>query len=140
MYSKHRPLFNHQTAETHFPWLLFPETVGRRAAFFQKIINTKDASVVSNFVENDNIDNGQVNKRSIFSPDTEISLGDTVKVEMRCISTPAYTYSYTLSQISGEGPIGGTIPSNPPSNIAGSNVLGIFMYIPQTWTQVVVVE
>lgn len=78
------------------------------------------------FVDNDNIDNGLVNTRSLFNPDIEISLDDTVKVEMRCIDTLTYTYFYTLSQITGGGPGGGTTPSNPPNNITGDNALGIF--------------
>ena len=78
------------------------------------------------FVNNDNIANGLVNSRSLFDPDIEIFLDDTVTVEMRCIDQSTYTYFYTLDQITGGGPGGGTTPSNPPNNILGNNALGIF--------------
>lgn len=90
----------------------------------------------SYFVDNDNIDNGLVNTRSLFNPGIEIDVDDTVKVEMRCIDTPTYTYFYTLSRMSGGGPGGGTTPSNLPNNITGNNALGIFSaYTTQTRTQ-----
>lgn len=90
------------------------------------------------FVFNDNISNGMVNTRSLSDPDIEIAKGDVVSVEMRCIDDNTYTYFYTLSQISGGGPGGGTTPSNPPNNITGDYALGIFSaHTTQTLTEYV---
>jgi hypothetical protein len=77
-------------------------------------------------VTNDNIGNGTLNQQPFFSDDLKFYQGDTVKVEMLCISTSAYNYFYTLSQISESGPGGGAAPSNPPNNISGNTALGYF--------------
>lgn len=86
-------------------------------------------------VSNDNIGNGSINQQPFFSDNLKFYVGDTVTVTMTCIDISTYNYYYTLSQIGGGGLIGGTIPSNPPSNILGDNALGIFSaYTAQTKT------
>ncbi len=76
-------------------------------------------------VDNDNINNGKPNQRPIFSPTAELKTGDTVSVELQCIDKNVFDYYFTLSNIAGQGPGGGTTPSNPPNNIS-NNALGIF--------------
>lgn len=78
------------------------------------------------YVNNDNVNNGVVNKAPIRSADADIKLGDSVELEFRCIDQPTYLYFFTLSQIAGGGPGGGTTPSNPPNNIKGNKALGYF--------------
>ncbi|UII29600.1 DUF4249 domain-containing protein [Fulvivirga ulvae] len=110
-----------------------PATSGNNYRFLLTINGEAEDSYL---VDNDIIGNGLVNKRPIFSPDAEIESGDTVKVEMRCIDLAAYTYFYTLSQITDGGPGGGTTPSNPPNNITGDDALGVFSaYTTQALTQ-----
>lgn len=89
-------------------------------------------------VSNDNIGNGRVNQQPFFSEDIKFHVGDTVTVTMLCIDVNTYNYYYTLSQIGDGGIIGGTTPSNPPSNITGDKALGIFSaYTTQAKTVIV---
>jgi hypothetical protein len=44
---------------------------------------------------------------------------------MRCIDGPVYDYFFSLNSIQGNGPGGGTTPTNPVSNISGG-ALGYF--------------
>lgn len=100
-----------------------PEPKGNNYRFLLTNNNELDPSYI---VDNDNINSGKTNERPIFLPDTEINLGDSVIVEMRCIDLTTYNYYFTLAQIAGGGPGGGTTPSNPPNNITGNESLGIF--------------
>jgi hypothetical protein len=100
-----------------------PTTLGNNYRFLQKVNGEADGTYI---VYNDNINNGQMNQRPIVNPATEIVAGDTVDVEMRCIDLSAYNYYFTLSQIAGGGPGGGATPSNPPTNLMGDQVVGIF--------------
>lgn len=100
-----------------------PAAPGNNYRFILTVNNETDDSYI---IFNDNVNNGLVNQRPIFSPDTEIELGDIVNVEMRGLDNSAYLFFFTLSQIAGGGPGGGTTPTNPPNNIKGINVLGIF--------------
>ena len=77
------------------------------------------------FVQNDNNIDGLVNQRPIFNRDFEIKKGDTVSVELQSISTAIYDYFYSLDESSGNGPGGGTTPTNPVSNLKGG-ALGYF--------------
>lgn len=100
-----------------------PINFGNAYRYIQTINGERDNSYI---VMNDNIANGEVNNRPAQSFDVEIKNGDIVEFEMRCISTDIYDYFFTLSQIAGNGPGGGTTPSNPPSNLIGENCLGYF--------------
>lgn len=100
-----------------------PAKLGDCYRFLQSTPDKKDKSII---VANDNINNGLVNRRPIFSLDFDLIKGDIVTIEMRCIDVNTYNYFYTLSQISGNGPGGGTTPSNPPNNITGNDALGYF--------------
>jgi hypothetical protein len=85
--------------------------------------------LVAEFINhfNDNLINGNVNQRPLNSNSDSLTvkLNDWVSVEMQSISSPTYLYYYSLRQVSGAGPGGGTTPANPPSNIVGG-ALGIF--------------
>jgi hypothetical protein len=100
-----------------------PATRGNNYRFILTVNNEVDGAYI---VFNDNVNNGLVNERPVFSSDLEITLGDVVTVEMRCLDYASYLYFYALSQISGDGPGGGTTPANPPNNITGDEALGIF--------------
>ncbi len=85
---------------------------------------------------NNNVNNGAVNERPVFDAELQIKSGRLVQVEMRCIDPASYLYFYSLSQTVGGGPGGGATPANPPTNIQGEGVLGIFeAYTTQTMSR-----
>lgn len=100
-----------------------PIELGNSYRFLLSVNNELDKTYITS---NDNINNGDQNARPIFSIESEINWGDSVAVEMRCIDQPTYLYYFSLAQIVGAGPGGGTTPSNPPNNITGGEALGIF--------------
>lgn len=105
------------------PLYLDPIATGNCYRFF---LSANGKFAKSYLVSNDNIGNGSVNQNPLFSQDVEIHAGDSVKVTMCCIDVNTYNYYYTLSQLSGNGPGGGSTPSNPPNNITGTKALGVF--------------
>jgi hypothetical protein len=106
------------------PMYTDPMTLGNNYRFIQVINDTIDKNY---YLFNDNLNNGKENQRPLNNNDDslKVKLNDFVSVEMQCISNPTYLYYYSLRQISGAGPGGGTTPANPPSNIIGG-ALGIF--------------
>ncbi len=116
------------------PMFTDPLQLGDNYRFVLTVNGEKDDSYI---LGNDNVANGEPNQRPLISRSIAIASGDTVSVNMRCLDLSTYTYFFTLSQIAGNGPGGGTTPSNPPSNITGENVLGYFAaFTTQTRTQI----
>lgn len=104
-----------------------PLVLGNRYLFILSV-NGMPKKTLQTF--SDNVDNGMVNKRSIFpamdDDDEDVVPGDTIHVEMQCIDQNVYTYYTALTQISGSGGPGGSVtPANPPSNI-NNGALGVF--------------
>ena len=115
---------NGETRYSIIPVYQDPIALGNSYRFIQKINDTID----NNYnIFNDNLNNGKINQRPLNNrnEDLEVKLNDSVAVEMQCISPATYVYFYTLTQQSGAGPGGGTVPSNPPNNITGG-ALGLF--------------
>ncbi len=104
------------------PNFVDPQELGNNYHFIQYKNNKKD---ITYFLGNDNLGNGVPNVRPLLNPTLKLAEGDDYILEMRCIDKPVYDYFYTLQNIAGNGPGGGTTPSNPPSNISGG-VLGYF--------------
>jgi hypothetical protein len=100
-----------------------PIEKGNNYRFIIKVNGLLDPTL---YLNNDNVNNGSVNRAPIRSADAEIKAGDSVEIEFRSIDLSTYLYFFTLSQIAGGGPGGGTTPSNPPNNIKGDNALGYF--------------
>ncbi len=127
---KYNPIqFAGTIIHTVIPIFVDPIVTGNSYHFVIKINNVLDKTYL---VDNDNVTNGQVYVRPLFSNDIEIKPGDNVQVEMRCIDANSYTYYYTLSQAQTDGPGGGTTPTNPPNGISGG-ALGLFSaYTTQT--------
>lgn len=112
-----------------------PAAVGNNYRFLVTVNGVADPSYI---LFNDNVNNGLVNQRPAFAPGTPITAGDTVTLEMRCVDAPTYLYFYTLAAVSGDGPGGGTTPSNPPNNITGDFALGHFsVFTTQRLTKIV---
>jgi hypothetical protein len=99
-----------------------PAELGNQYRFIQYRNGERDAEYL---ISNDNIRNGQTNVRPLLSRNFEVNLGDQYTLEMRCIDKPTYEYFFSLSQIAGNGPGGGTTPSNPINNWS-NGALGYF--------------
>lgn len=127
---KYNPIqFGGTTIHTVIPIFTDPIATGNNYHFVMKINSVLDKTYL---VDNDNVTNGQVYARPLFSNDIEIQPGNNVQVEMQSIDVNSYTYYYTLSQAQTNGPGGGTTPTNPPNGISGG-ALGLFSaYTTQT--------
>lgn len=94
--------------------------------FEQYVNGEKDPGIN---VLNDNVGDGLVNERPIFTKDIDIHLGDTLKITMIQINQDIYQYFYQLQQ--NQQDLGAT-PSNPQTNIISADpryqqeVLGYF--------------
>jgi hypothetical protein len=97
-------------------------SIGNNYNFRLTVNDTLDKTYI---VWNDNVNNGETNRRPLRSETRDLSSGDAVSLEMQCIDLSVYNYYFTLLQIAGNGPGGGTTPTNPPNNITGG-ALGIF--------------
>ena len=89
---------------------------------FLMIVNSKVDS--SFLVRNDNLYDGKQTVQPIFSRGNDIFQGDTIRLTMQCIDSQVYEYFYSLNASSGNGPGGGSTPTNPVNNIPGA--LGYF--------------
>ncbi|PKO99788.1 MAG: DUF4249 domain-containing protein [Bacteroidetes bacterium HGW-Bacteroidetes-8] len=118
------PLIFNSTKELYYTVPLYtdPLQLGNYYRFYLFVNGEKENSYS---VFNDNLNNGLVNGRPLFSRDPGIEKGDTVSVEMHCIDKNVYNYFYALTQLSSGRP-GGVTPSNPTSNITGDYALGYF--------------
>jgi hypothetical protein len=114
--------FAGQKRKTIIPGFLDPMTIGNNYRF---IISVNDTIVKDVVITNDNINNGIPNQRPFILQSVILKSGDAVKVTMQNVDKLVYNYFYTLQQISGNGPGGGSAPTNPPSNIIGG-ALGYF--------------
>ncbi|MEJ5963900.1 DUF4249 domain-containing protein [Pedobacter immunditicola] len=102
-----------------------PADVANQYRFVMKINGVQSKRV---YAENDRFINGNYTSSILFysgDDDDDLKTGDDVEVEMQCIDKNIFTYWYTLSQQTQNGPGGGVTPGNPPSNIS-NNALGYF--------------
>lgn len=121
--------FGGSTQHTVIPVYTDPSQLGNCYRFVMKVNGVLDKTYL---VDNDNVNNGQTNQRPLRTTDIEVEDGNIVQVEMQCIDASSYTYYFTLSQAQGNGPGGGTTPSNAPNGITGG-ALGLFSaYTTQT--------
>lgn len=93
--------------------------------FYRYIQTINDVEDKSFLIRNDNLSDGKLNAQPLFSFDAPIHRGDKYHLKLMNIDEANYTYLFSLNQSSGNGPGGGTTPSNPPSNISGG-ALGYF--------------
>jgi hypothetical protein len=99
-----------------------PKTTGNNYRFIQYRNGEVDKTYI---VSNDFVRNGLLNIRPIISPTFELKEGENFTLEMRCIDLATYEYFYTLAAVAGNGPGGGTTPTNPPNNW-NNGALGYF--------------
>lgn len=103
----------------------FTDRAGEKNYYrFEQYVNHKKDPGIN--VLTDNIGDGLVNERPIFTKDIDIHLGDTLTVVMLQLTKRVYQYFYQLQQ--NQDDLGAT-PSNPVSNIQGGGAhpaLGYF--------------
>lgn len=118
--------FGGTVSYTALPLFTDPSAQGNRYLFIATTSRLRDKILE---VFSDNINNGVPNQRSLMlvfnNADEDLKSGDSVKLEMQCISENIYTYYSSLIQLSGDGPGGGITPSNPVSNLS-NGALGYF--------------
>jgi hypothetical protein len=114
--------FGGQERNVLFPQYTDPLDFGNNYNFVLTVNGSKKDIYV---LWNDNTNNGLTNERPVGGPDVELESGDEVLLEMQGVDNMVYNYFFTLSQLAGGGPGGGTTPTNPPTNISGG-ALGIF--------------
>ncbi len=113
---------NTQNTYIVFPTFKDPSGLGNAYRFIPTVNDTTNKEIL---VENDNGLDGLNNSRPIFSRNLKVKKGDTLTLEMRCLDPNIYEYFYSLNQSAGNGPGGGTTPTNPLTNIKGG-ALGYF--------------
>lgn len=124
---------------TLLPGFTDPVEIGNRYFFITQAAGKREKIYD---VFSDNINNGILNQRSIFlafnNTDTKIKIekGDSVTVEMQCVTNEMYTYYHSLIELSEGGPGGGTTPANPPGNIS-NGALGYFSAHPVAYKSIV---
>lgn len=116
--------FGGETAIGVVPIYTDPMASGNNYRFITSVNGQRDTGYEQ---WNDDVNNGVINGRPLILNDRDLDIksGDNVTVEMQCVNKDTYTYFYTLSEIEGNGPGGGTTPANPPNNIIGG-ALGLF--------------
>jgi hypothetical protein len=70
----------------------------------------------------DDFSDGRINREPLFDSETQFKKGDTVKIDMQCISMEVYYYFYSRAQTATQQ---SSAPANPVSNISGG-ALGFF--------------
>jgi len=95
---------------------------------YRWVMKVNGVQIKAVYADNDRLSNGNDVTNVLFYSDDDnkkLETGDEVEVEMQCIDKDIFTYWYTLSQQTQNGPGGGVTPGNPPSNIT-NNALGYF--------------
>lgn len=107
---------------TAIPKYIDPAGVKNFYRFIQYINGVEDKTIL---VRNDNITDGKTNVQQPLFSFEELRENDKYELIMQNVDETIYTYYFSLSSSLGQGPGGGTTPSNPPSNISGG-ALGYF--------------
>jgi hypothetical protein len=87
-------------------------------------------------VENDDFFDGESTQIFLPGVGASLDLGDTVTLEMQCIDAAIFEY-FDSFKSTGNGPAGGSAPSNPYTNIEGG-ALGYFNACTKTYKETVI--
>ncbi|MFT4203355.1 MAG: DUF4249 domain-containing protein [Chitinophagaceae bacterium] len=92
---------------------------------FKQYILKRDA--LNFFAFSDRLSDGRYIQYDLLNDSSYIKDGDSIAVDMQCIDENVYNYYSVLESITAEESVlGTTSPANPPTNIVGDNVLGVF--------------
>ncbi|RKR82877.1 uncharacterized protein DUF4249 [Mucilaginibacter gracilis] len=86
--------------------------------YYLCVMSINGVQVKNVFAFDDEFNDGLAVSEVLRETDIDIHAGDKITVEMQCLDKPIYTYWFTLSQQSANGPGGSVTPSNPPTNIS----------------------
>ncbi len=116
-------LFPGSTPDSKIVVPLYKDPAGRGNYYRFKIAKGQLVST-SILLLDDQIQDGNINNIPIADPTFKLNVGDSLAVDMMCISKAVRLYFYSLSQ-NGAGPNASATPANPISNIS-NNALGYF--------------
>lgn len=88
------------------------------------------------FVRSDAFTNGNQVRQTIVNP-VEINPGDTVQVDMQCLSKVSYDYFNGLMKLQGNNINQGTSPTNPETNLSGGALGHFSAYTSQKRTVII---
>lgn len=91
---------------------------------FYRFVEYKNNQFVNAFIYDDRLSNGIKNVNTLQSFNRTLSSGDTIMIEMQCISKDIYEYYKSFGNLFG-GPTNASTPANPYSNVEGTQ-LGYF--------------
>jgi Domain of unknown function (DUF4249) len=116
-------LFPGSTPDSKIVVPIYKDPVGRGNYYRFKIAQGQLVST-SILLLDDQIQDGNINNIPIADPTFKLNVGDSLAVDMMCISKAVRLYFYSLSQ-NASGPNASATPANPISNIS-NNALGYF--------------
>ena len=91
---------------------------------FYRFVEYKNGQYVNAFIFDDRLSNGIKNSNTLQSFNRTYKSGDTLKIEMQCISKEVYEYYRSFGNLFG-GPTNASTPANPYTNMQGTK-LGYF--------------
>jgi hypothetical protein len=116
-------LFPGSTPDSKIVVPIYKDPTGRGNYYRFKIAKGQSVST-SILLLDDQIQDGNINNIPIADPTFKLNVGDSLAVDMMCISKAVRLYFYSLSQ-NAAGPNASATPANPISNIS-NNALGYF--------------
>ncbi len=115
--------FNPPELSSYFMSCEFKDPAGEPNYYrFKQFVNGAENNYI--FAGNDNLQDGQTIKASLFGSEDGFENGDTITIKMQMIDEGACDYLMSLSQLTQDGG-GSAVPTNPRSNIKGG-ALGYF--------------
>jgi len=110
--------FGFGTDTTYLVFFSFTDKAGEEN-FYRLIVYVNGVEDGTYYITNDELFDGQAYSQPAFA--TTIEKGDTVVMELLSMDKNAYTYFFSLSNATAEGPFAPT-PANPVSNIEGGAI------------------
>jgi hypothetical protein len=106
------------TDTTYLVFFNFTDKAGEEN-HYRLIVYVNGVADGTYYITNDELFDGQTYSQPVFA--TTIEKGDTVVMELLSMDKSAYTYFFSLSNATAEGPFAPT-PANPVSNIEGGAI------------------
>jgi hypothetical protein len=91
---------------------------------YYRFVEYVNGEFKKSYVYDDRLSNGLFVTQDLIRSDRNLSPGDTLKIEMQCVDFFVYDYFFSFGNLFG-GPTNSSTPSNPNTNISGSE-LGYF--------------
>ncbi len=112
-----------QTADFYEVYVTYTDPVDKQN--YYRIVLTVNGTISgNNYVYDDRLTNGNQVENLLVVYNPELKTGDSITVEVQCISKPAYEYFKSMGGSSG-GPGSSSSPANPYTNLQGA-ILGFF--------------